>query len=422
VRDEFLFLESLYHFARVATNNSNWGNSYAYDGFGNLTAESVLPNFGPLPYFSIGADPATNRAGSTTYDLNGNANVNGIGFPYDGENRMTSEPISDGTTYFGYNPAGKRVTQIDLVNGQMQNERANSNGERMNYWPFGQERTSTADGREKFGTYFRDPCSYGYTAPDYADQRYYNFTWGRFQTPDPGGIKTANPTDPGTWNRYTDVNDDPVNFRDVHGLVSSAVESGQDESDEDWFPAALLFYAQFRGPSPPGNKSGIPQDWQVRKDYGGPFKCTRTAQDLMSDIEKNFASFANFDGTFGALSAGHGTVTFMPPDGVLNVGETIPIHLAATVVGVPAVTLDTSINVISANTNQVSFETVPGHLHYPASISFAAIDSCSWRGRFCNQPEGQLRKCGERGSVLRGWRRFRRCPMGSNGEHGQGLV
>lgn len=57
--------------------------------------------------------------------------------------------------------------------------RANSNGERMNYYPYGQERAGTGGttpgGREKFATYFRDNIN-----QDYADQRYYGPGTGRF--------------------------------------------------------------------------------------------------------------------------------------------------------------------------------------------------------------------------------------------------
>jgi len=45
----------------------------------------------------------------------------------------------------------------------------------MSYYPYGEEKTSTADGREKFGTYFRDSGT-----QDYADQRYYGVGTGRF--------------------------------------------------------------------------------------------------------------------------------------------------------------------------------------------------------------------------------------------------
>ena len=56
-----------------------------------------------------------------------------------------------------------------------------------------------------------------------ADQRYYN-QMGSFWTPDPGGIKTANPKDPGSWNRYAYVQGDPVNFTDRTGLNRDAAE------------------------------------------------------------------------------------------------------------------------------------------------------------------------------------------------------
>ena len=92
--------------------------------------------------------------------------------------------------------------------------RANANGERMSYFPYGEERTSTADGREKFGTYFRDPAANG--GLDYADQRYYANAGGRFLTPDPSTGSAAG--DPGSWNKYAYVQGDPVNFADPSGL------------------------------------------------------------------------------------------------------------------------------------------------------------------------------------------------------------
>ncbi len=47
--------------------------------------------------------------------------------------------------------------------------------------PYGDEITSTSSDREKFATYTRD----FYTGLDYADQRFYASTYGRFNTPDP---------------------------------------------------------------------------------------------------------------------------------------------------------------------------------------------------------------------------------------------
>ena len=91
--------------------------------------------------------------------------------------------------------------------------RANSNGETFSYFPYGEERTSTADGREKFATYTRD--GFG---QDYAEQRYYNGSSGAFWTPDPDGIKTANPGNPLSWNRYAYTKGNPIGRFDPRGL------------------------------------------------------------------------------------------------------------------------------------------------------------------------------------------------------------
>jgi RHS repeat-associated protein len=52
---------------------------------------------------------------------------------------------------------------------------------------------------------------------DYANARYYSEYDGSFWSPDPGGMKTADTTDPTRWNRYGYVGGDPVNFIDPEG-------------------------------------------------------------------------------------------------------------------------------------------------------------------------------------------------------------
>ena len=56
-----------------------------------------------------------------------------------------------------------------------------------------------------------------------------------------------------------------------------------------------------------------------------------------------------------------------PPPGPLTVGESIPINIQ---VG-GAYTLNTSVTVISETPNSVTFQTVPGHLLYSATITFS---------------------------------------------------
>jgi RHS repeat-associated protein len=82
------------------------------------------------------------------------------------------------------------------------------------YYPYGQEMGSvTANDTAKFGTYTRD----GATGLDYAMNRYYQSTWGRFTSPDPYRA-SGGPGDPGSWNRYSYVQGDPVNALHPDGL------------------------------------------------------------------------------------------------------------------------------------------------------------------------------------------------------------
>jgi RHS repeat-associated protein len=102
---------------------------------------------------------------------------------------------------------------VNVVTDRLGSVRANGQGDSFAYYPYGEERTSTANGLDKFATYFRDAAG-----QDYADQRYYNAGMGRFFSPDPGGIGTANPLISGSWNRYSYSHGDPVNRYDPSGL------------------------------------------------------------------------------------------------------------------------------------------------------------------------------------------------------------
>jgi len=105
--------------------------------------------------------------------------------------------------YFG----GKLIRSqgVTVATDRLGSVRANGNGEKMAYLAYRQERgtPTTPDNREKFATYWRDQN----LGADYADQRYYGYGgtypyyWvpGRFLSPDPGGIRTADPNNPQSW-------------------------------------------------------------------------------------------------------------------------------------------------------------------------------------------------------------------------------
>jgi RHS repeat-associated protein len=295
--------DTLNRLTKAETTSAAWGDAHTYDGFGNLTAKT--PTKGTAPSMTAAYDAPTNHQVGQTNDANGNPGFNGT-YPYDVENHLL-QPLTSGTSpQWTYDPSGKRVfaktpgngttmattcelyfygitgqklttfqcgyndqtggigqfwyqvksrnvyfggklmrsAGVTVVTDRLGSVRANSNGERMSYFPYGEERTATADGREKFGTYFRDPAANG--GLDYADQRYYSNASGRFLTADPSAGSGAG--DPGSWNRYAYVGGDPVNFKDPSGLIRSGSDGGDDSPSYcDDNPTAL-------GCLPPGGQ------------------------------------------------------------------------------------------------------------------------------------------------------------------------
>lgn len=270
----------------VGTTPAAWTQSLQYDGFGNLTAK-VLNGTAT----TIGVDSTTNQLSGSSYDANGNM-LTGMGntITYDGSNRIASvTPISGGTEYFLYDGANKPIyhktgggqeeltlygiqgeklatwtistgcddpddpntcwftasqksatvwfggrliwsgTGVSGVNGPVYADRGGSN--RTNgarYYPYGEEiGTATTNDHEKFGTYTRS----SFTGLDYADQRYYASSYGRFNTADPAPARAP---EPATWNRYAYVAGDPINRSDPRGLCifDESLGTGLDGYDE----------------------------------------------------------------------------------------------------------------------------------------------------------------------------------------------
>jgi RHS repeat-associated protein len=114
---------------------------------------------------------------------------------------------------------------VNVLTDRLGSVRANSQGESFAYYPYGEERTSTVDSRDKFATYFRDMVG-----QDYADQRYYGSGTGRYLSPDPWGVKAARASRPSSWNRYAYVEGEPINSMDRHGLFL-CLGCGDDDDD-----------------------------------------------------------------------------------------------------------------------------------------------------------------------------------------------
>ena len=267
------------------TGGTQWGQSYTYDGFGNLTTQTVIK--GSAPSESVAYNYATNLQTGDTADANGNI---GSGYIYDLDNRLV-QPGSSATAHYGYDARNKRVwrgdTGLDEIafwGGQkmatyqvstsgglsftltatnvyfggklISKGTYNSSGsgdkvtlapivaDRLGsigkFYPYGIERPSaTANDTEKFTGYYRDAS----TGLDYADQRYHQPGVGRFMTPDPDS-GSANASDPGSHNRYAYTRGDPVNRTDPSGTCDvgdddllPCDDSGPDFDDEDTGPA-----------------------------------------------------------------------------------------------------------------------------------------------------------------------------------------
>ena len=184
--------------------------SYVYDPWGKRVGWRFPRSTG-----IVGADPET-KCEVHFYGITGQKLASYSCGYHDAEG-------GDGTFYWslkGYNVyfAGHLVQSngVSVTTDRLGSVRANGNGERFNYLPNGEERTPTADGREKFATYIRDSGGL-----DYADQRYYDRGSGRFLTADPtmDNMDYSNPT---SWNMYGYADGDPVNFNDPEGTDCSS--------------------------------------------------------------------------------------------------------------------------------------------------------------------------------------------------------
>ncbi len=266
--------DSLARLNAAWTTGPEWGQAYSYDGFGNLTAKTVTKGSGPM--FSAAYDAATNRQVGQVYDANGNLIPGGPSgqYSYDIENRLKGPWVGTNTDAYNYDPWNRLVYRFITVSSSRDDEEVTfyglsgermgiyirstyhdpyergtfystgaadvqfggkrieaakqgvvvmdrlgtvvaAGGERRRFWPWGEERGTTAQGWQKWATYWRtddgiDP------GMDHAVNRFYQN--GRFLTPDPytasGGAAV-----PQSFNRYGYVENDPVNSTDPTGLL-----------------------------------------------------------------------------------------------------------------------------------------------------------------------------------------------------------
>ncbi len=262
----------------ISAQGSGWAQTQAYDGFGNLTSR-VGYGAAQTTSISTPVNAATNQLSGYTYDANGNlistgytydvenrlsfANAGGAQYFYDAQNKRvwqasctTSGYCNPGSGWilnlnqdtvnlFGadgkqlasyqaigaWNPSGGTNVAMGFsytntrvyFGGRLVGQQVGTNGyqaviqDRLGsvgkYYPYGEERNSPQlpNDQVKFATYTRDSA----TGNDYADQRYYTSTLGRFMTPDRVRGRATNPQ---SWDRYAYGSSDPVGLNDPTGL------------------------------------------------------------------------------------------------------------------------------------------------------------------------------------------------------------
>ena len=134
-------------------------------------------------------------------------------------------PTCDGREPRDVRFAGRLVIQnfvpvaVDMLGSVVANPTQGSVGSALPkyYAPFGEQYNETVSGtvfpgNTNFATYFHEET----TGLNYAGQRFYNSQYGRFMSADPYKA-SAGAEDPGSWNMYSYVQEDPINRIDPTG-------------------------------------------------------------------------------------------------------------------------------------------------------------------------------------------------------------
>lgn len=358
---------------------------------------------------------------------------------YDALERMVEENNSGSYTQFAWSPTGARLgfmsgqtfekAYVPLSGGVYATYKTGGlNLYRHNDW-LGSYRLATYPNRTVYfdGAYgpFGEtyaPSGAWLVQPDFTGQSgdttgttadLYDFPYreygiqGRWPSPDPAGIAAVNPASPQSWNRYAYALNNPLLLVDPLGFDVSTTGGCQMVGGMLVCTASACAFscpgytggggggmghpAPLIGPGSLGPHGG----GGVHKNFSGTFNCNTDAAGVINQLGSNFSQFANLVTNFGpaGIPAATGIVTF--GNGPVTQGATIDISQTTLVMNpfnfsIYANTLNVSVTVASVSSTSFTFAANPGHVLYPASISFSAVDSGDGQVSFSVQVNGDF--------------------------------
>jgi RHS repeat-associated protein len=248
--------------ARITSVNCGaaLSQTFGYDAFGNITKagnynfnpiyNSATNRYAGIPGVTVSYDAAGNLLTDGTHSYAWDAygrpvTVDGVGLTYDAFGRMVEQNRSGSYAEINYAPTGDK---IELMNGQsytkafvplpggavavygeptvafrqadhLGNIKLNSTSSRTVTWslayaPFGETYASSGSPDRAFTSQRPDTVTtglYDFPAREYSIQ-------GRWPSPDPAGLAAVDFSNPQSWNRFSYVQNQPLELIDPLGL------------------------------------------------------------------------------------------------------------------------------------------------------------------------------------------------------------